>query len=35
VVAAEHGHPIPSDPASDVNPGTPDLGVSPSHTAPA
>jgi oligopeptide transport system ATP-binding protein len=35
VVAAEHGHPIPSDPASDVNPGTPDLGLSPSQTAPA
>ncbi|HYJ12778.1 MAG TPA: ABC transporter ATP-binding protein, partial [Thermomicrobiales bacterium] len=27
LVAAEHGHPLPSDPASDVNPGAPDLGV--------
>ncbi|HYJ13658.1 MAG TPA: ABC transporter ATP-binding protein, partial [Thermomicrobiales bacterium] len=35
LVAAEHGHPLPSDPASDVNPGAPDLGVSPSHTSPA
>jgi oligopeptide transport system ATP-binding protein len=35
VIAAERGHPIPSDPASDVNPGTPDLGLSPSQTAPA
>jgi oligopeptide transport system ATP-binding protein len=34
-VAAQHGHPLPTDPTADLNPGVPDLGVSPSHTSPA
>ena len=33
-VAMEHGHPVQSDPTSDVNLDTPDLGVSPSQTSP-
>lgn len=34
-VAAQHGHPLPTDPTADLNRGVPDLGVSPSHTSPA
>jgi oligopeptide transport system ATP-binding protein len=33
-VALEHGHPVPSDPTSDLNPEIQDLGVSPSQSRP-
>ncbi|CAN5787357.1 MAG: ABC transporter ATP-binding protein [Chloroflexia bacterium] len=33
-VALEHGHPVPSDPTSDLNPEIQDLGISPSQSRP-